>query len=836
MKGKSPYIILAIGVILIVVAGLLYTMLIPEGQSLLMLIPWAKQAPSAAPKINLSALPSLGDLARAYPKLAPILMDAELGSVYKDFLIILQDEGQENALIKAQEWGLLTPDGKSLRVTLVLDTEDHEVLTAQLEAVGLTVVSAYANQVNVGVPIAVIIDQLGSENPGEIFQRLSELDHVIAVRLPQTKNIDSSTIDGEGIEVVGADVWHQAGYTGTGIRIGVLDLGFSGHEDLLGEELPDQVGFAQFGWYDEEQVHGAACAEIIHEMAPDASLFFAWYDGSDPSFGDAVEWLVDQGVDIISHSAGTPVSSRDGKNFDASVVDDVVADGILWVNSSGNDGEHHYRSVFYDPDADNLHEFENGEETLPVYNNSYVEVYLIWSDNWGSAAQDYDLAAYDLDGNLLEISRDTQDGSYGSYPTEGVKIQTGGDTIYVAVISSDATEDVTFDLFVRGSGVSIPYGTPQYSVGSPGDAKGSLTVGATSWRTDALEPYSSQGPTTDERLKPDISAPAGVSGATYGSYGFDGTSASTPHVAAAAALVWQAHPEFSRQQVIDFLLNASIDYGVAGADTGYGYGRLRLPSPTSLIDPSPTATTEAPSPTSTTEAPLPTPTNEELGSALVPVPTRTMEPTPTRVAFSTPEPEYPNAGDQVGRAALLGVLVLGPGCGGTVLVLLGILAMVRTRKPMPRGQVAPYSAPPHPTNAPPHPTNAPPHPTNAPPHPTNAPPHPTNAPQQVNVNYQPPPAPPSQPRPSQIPSQSPPRSGVQPLISSPRRLDNQHDSIQKSAQNVCPKCGSTQKENARFCRKCGAVLAPANESHLCPHCGSEIKSRSLFCPKCGKAI
>ncbi|MDF1512449.1 MAG: hypothetical protein P1S60_01440, partial [Anaerolineae bacterium] len=129
MKAKKPYIILLIGVIMIVTAGLLYIAFIPDGQSFLMLIPWGKQAPSVAPKINPAALPSLGDLAEKYPRLAPILQDAELGSIYKDFLLVLEQEGQESALLKAQEWGLLTPDGTSIRVTLILDTEDHNELS-----------------------------------------------------------------------------------------------------------------------------------------------------------------------------------------------------------------------------------------------------------------------------------------------------------------------------------------------------------------------------------------------------------------------------------------------------------------------------------------------------------------------------------------------------------------------------------------------------------------------------------------------------------------------------------------------------------------------------------
>ena len=799
MKGKSPYIILISGIILIVLAGLLYITLIPEEQSFLMLIPWAKEVPSAAPKISLGALPSMGELSQTYPQLAHVLRDAELGSIFKDFLILYEEDGQEQALLKATEWGLLTPDGKSVRVTLVLDTEEHKELTAQLEAVGVTVVSAYANQINVGVPLAIIVEQLESDNPGAVFLQLSALEHVISVRLPQIKETNGSIIDGEGIAVISADEWHQVGYTGEGIRIGVLDLGFAGYEDLLGEELPDQVGFAQFGWYDADEVHGAACAEIIHEVAPHAPLFFAWYDGSDPSFGDAVEWLMDQNVDIISHSAGTPVTSRDGQNFDATIVDDVVAEGVLWVNSSGNDGDRHYRATFNDQDDNDLHEFENGEETLPVYNKGYVEAFLVWEDNWDSAGQDFDLAAYDQDGNLLDISRDIQDGSYGSYPTEVVKVQTDGDTIYIAVISTDTSEDVLLDIFVRGYNISIPFSTPQYSVGSPGDARGSLTVGATSWRNDTLEPYSSQGPTTDERLKPDISAPAGISGATYGSNGFDGTSASTPHVAAAAALVWQAHPEYTRQEVIDFLLNASLDLGASGPDTGYGFGRLQLPSPNSILAPSPTSATEAPTDTPTTIPPSPTPTSDGPGSILAPRATATqiLEPIITPVVFSTMEPEYPQAGNQVGRAALLGILVLGPGCGGTALVLVGIVTMIRSRKTKPREPI--YEA--------------------------------GLGKQEMHIhNYQ------SQTPPPLL--HSPPLRKRQSLVNPPDHIDDQRDIdfTQKTPQNVCPKCGTTQKLNAHFCRKCGTSLVAEDATSQCPHCGNEIKTRSRFCPRCGKSL
>jgi ribosomal protein L40E len=384
-----------------------------------------------------------------------------------------------------------------------------------------------------------------------------------------------------------------------------------------------------------------------------------------------------------------------------------------------------------------------------------------------------------------------------------VKVQTSGDTIYVAVISTDTTEDVIFDIFVRGHDVSVPFGTPQYSVGSPGDAKGSFTVGATSLQGDNLEPYSSQGPTTDERLKPDISAPAGVSGATYGSFGFDGTSASTPHVAASAALVWQAYPEFTRQEVIDFLINSSIDYGASGPDTGFGFGRLQLPSPDNIVGPSTTPIAQEPTATATSDVPSPTATSGQLGSEIKPEPTSTHapEPTTTPVAFATLEPEYPVAGNQVTRAAFLGVVILGPGCGGAALILLGVVTMLRTHKPRSRGQLYPGSS----------------------------------VPQQVDVNY------PASPSPIHHESQNPQQilhskrdSQVAKNQSSSAR--KQQETIQERIQKICPNCGAPQKVQARFCRICGTNLITSQSPCICSHCGTETQTRSRFCPKCGKPL
>jgi subtilisin family serine protease len=670
-------VVLALGLALIAAAGIVF--LVNRSQE------------PKPPEITLP--PSLSDLVDQYPELARVLEDDELDTVYKEFLVVYQEEGEEAALEMARERGILvTNAGKEyVRLTLVLDTEESEPLKAQLE---------------VAVPLDLVRQQLASDEPGAIFAELTELEHVVAVRLPERMAPNDGIVEGEGVGVIDADAWHAAGITGAGLRVGVLDLGFEGYEDLLGGELPDEVTFEKFGWEFaedapmEQKVHGAACAEIVHEIAPDAELVFAMYDGSPAAFGEAVEWLVEeQDVDIISHSAGGVVDPRNGTGWMARLVDEVSSKGILWVNAAGNEALSHHRGVFTDADGNGVHEFPSGEELLAAVGSSYIQVVLMWDEEWKGATQDYQLYVYDSAGELLGRSEWPQSGEDEHVPGELVQVYSGGNAVYVVVAAADADRAVTFDIFIRGGFVDYP--TASYSISSPADAFSALTVGAANWSDDTLADYSSQGPTVDERLKPEISAPTGVSGASYGDLGmsFTGTSASCPHVAGAAALVWQAYPAYTRREVEDFLLAQAVDLGPGGPDTGYGYGRLQLPeSPGGGVVVEPT---EMPGPTSTPGGPTQTP--------------RPPEPTSTPVSYAVPtqaSPPPPPSGTGGGVALLagLGIVVIGLGCGGVALLFIGGIGLLVLGRRGRRPQPAPYPGPRPGPYAPPPPSPGPPPP------------------------------------------------------------------------------------------------------------------------------
>ncbi|MCC7142427.1 MAG: S8 family serine peptidase, partial [Candidatus Eisenbacteria bacterium] len=78
-------------------------------------------------------------------------------------------------------------------------------------------------------------------------------------------------------------------------------------------------------------------------------------------------------------------------------------------------------------------------------------------------------------------------------------------------------------------------------------------------------------------LKPDLCAPGpGAMSLDDGSgyRTFSGTSAATPHVAGAMALLLQANPSLSPETLDMVLQTTAVDLGVSGKDTVYGAGRL----------------------------------------------------------------------------------------------------------------------------------------------------------------------------------------------------------------------------------------------------------------------
>ncbi|HEY83728.1 MAG TPA: S8 family peptidase [Chloroflexi bacterium] len=154
------------------------------------------------------------------------------------------------------------------------------------------------------------------------------------------------------------------------------------------------------------------------------------------------------------------------------------------------------------------------------------------------------------------------------------------------------------------------------TVGSPGCAKQVLTVGASD-DNDNITGFSSRGPTSDGRVKPNIVFPGyGIvapqaAGTQLGQViapgyiSLNGTSMATPHASGAACLLLQAKPDLTPTQIKSALRNTAVDLGQPANAQGSGRsdvfaaykivtGETPSPDPTPPPDPTPSPTPPAP--------------------------------------------------------------------------------------------------------------------------------------------------------------------------------------------------------------------------------------------------
>jgi subtilisin family serine protease len=328
--------------------------------------------------------------------------------------------------------------------------------------------------------------------------------------------------DTNPLDVIHANDAYARGWTGDGVKVGVLDTGVKcDHNDLKNNLTTTRYTNAYGDGCNDTYGHGTQVAGIIaaeknnvdmHGVAYDAEIHFAKI-GNGPSvwiqqYGpNAASQMADNGVVAVNLSANTRMHNgtvdamttieKDGSTlyytdvnwYDATSINEwkVATDkGIIVVNSAGNQGK-----------------------DIPAQPGNY---------------------ATDVDAN-------------GNLTLDGLMIIVGSPDGY-----SNKAGHVCHDPVITNgtfTGCNDTYLTKNYYIVAPGS---NIT-------------------TTDN-------------GGVNANETKTGTSFAAPHVTGAIAILKQAWPQLSAQEIVQLLLTTATDMGEEGVDDVYGVGMLNLDNAT----------------------------------------------------------------------------------------------------------------------------------------------------------------------------------------------------------------------------------------------------------------
>ncbi|WP_336000039.1 S8 family serine peptidase [Halorientalis halophila] len=446
-------------------------------------------------------------------------------------------------------------DETVVEATVVAQDGGAEGAAAAVRTAGGRLDSGYENELQVRLPVAAL-------------EQVADDASVRVIRPPTP--VEPTSV--AGLSSMNAVSVHEAGYDGTNATVAIVD---TGGYDLDNPEFGDQVvetrDFSGDGIEGGAGSHGTKTAELAARTAPGADVVLVRIrTGTD--LKRAVDWLgssTDANVVSMSLAWANTAGPLDGTDDIDRKIGEFVADGGVWVTSSGNYANgRHWNGSWRDADGDGVLDVDGGESVgVQPPGSGSATVFVSWTD-WDARDQDYDVELVDEGGTVLDRSTNTQDGStFG--PWERVTVSASDSNPRLRIVHQSGETDAEFNVFTFG-GARFDPSEARQSLLIPAASPDVLSVGAVHDDSLSLAGYSSQGPTVDGRLKPEVVAPDGVS--TDAGCCFYGTSAAAPHAAGVAALALGANASLTPAAVESAMLGTSTAISGTEPSVATGWG------------------------------------------------------------------------------------------------------------------------------------------------------------------------------------------------------------------------------------------------------------------------
>ncbi|WP_059103356.1 S8 family peptidase [Shouchella shacheensis] len=553
------------------------------------------------------------------PELAELYGTIDVSSTEPTTVIV---ELKEEAVVEAKQNGQAQSESEieSKRNQLVADLEDE------------------VGNVEVKQEYDYLLSGLSVELPANEIQYILSHEEVRAVypdveyEVPEMETAPDDAVPYmfDSAPFIGAnEVWEDLGYTGEEVTVAIIDTGVDYTHPDLAHAFGDYKGRDLVDNDDDPQEtppgdprgnatnHGSHVAGTvaangeIKGVAPDATLLAYRVLGPGGSGSTAnviagIEQAVQDGADVMNLSLGNTLNDPD---FATSLaLDRAMAEGVMAVTSNGNAGPAEWTVGSPGTSRDAI---SVGATQLPyaVFN---AQVETDGGVSYPSAAvmgPGPEEGITQLDGNDYEL---VDVGLAFTEDFEGVDVEgkvaliSRGDLPFVEKVDNAKEAGAAGVIMYNNVDGDMPYipslalptvmlnnvdGQKMLDELEAGNNTITISIEEAGEVGESVADFSSRGPVMDTwMIKPDVVAPGVNITSTvpthnpenpHGYAALQGTSMAAPHVAGAAALILEAHPDWGVEEVKASLMNTAERItdpdGTMYAHNTQGAGSIRVP-------------------------------------------------------------------------------------------------------------------------------------------------------------------------------------------------------------------------------------------------------------------